>query len=298
MRAQCRHRVMLTSNPRGIKEFPKPSKKSLYFNWGDAQSLTMYHFPHKYEDEQKKERKRARRRRRKEMMLKQCRKAEQCHQATFPVLVERTKASPSSRHRTRIYLSPEFSASYSAAFDSAENSDNEEYYSTRAKLPAPNSVGESTHGHQTRSRKKKKAIKYEEEINHSLYPSYFDTPPSRNGMTFALDAPCNRSMDHLPARKSMENMYGIDPPENKMRFRKPNKLPPIDKENRSNTDEYPGFGLKRFWNMVSLNCNSIKSWQWSFVKWRIINRIKSKWFCSFFEWNNVKCIHINSAVLH
>ena len=203
----------------------------------------MYHFPKTYEDEQKKERKRARRRRRKEMMLKSSRK-EQSHQATFPVLVERTKASPSSRHRTRIYLSPEFSASHSAAFESAENSDNEEYYGTRAKLPAPDSVGESSH--QTRSRKKKKSIKFEEEVNHSLHPSYLDRPPSRNGVNFALDAPCNRSMDPLPARKSMENILGIDLPEIMRRIKKPNKLPPIDKENRSLTDEYPGFGLKRF----------------------------------------------------
>lgn len=204
----------------------------------------MYHFP-KYEDdwEQKKERKRARRRRRKEKMLKPCRK-EHPRQATFPVIVEQTQASPSTRHRTRMYLSPEFSAPYNAVFDSPENSDNEEFYSTRPKLPAPNSVGEPSQ--HLRSRKKKKAIKVEEELTHSFYPLYLDTPPSRNGATFALDAPCNKSMERLPARKSMESMMGVELPERMMHYKKPSKLPPIDKENRSNTDEYPGFGLKRF----------------------------------------------------
>ena len=59
----------------------------------------MYHFP-KYDKEQKrekeeqiKERKRTRRRRRKEKILKPSWK-EQTQQATFPVLVERSKASP------------------------------------------------------------------------------------------------------------------------------------------------------------------------------------------------------------
>lgn len=200
----------------------------------------MYHFPKSFEDEQRKERKRARRRRRKEMTLKPCKK-EQLHPATFPVLVERTKASPSLRHRTRIYLSPDFSSAH-GAYESVENSDNEEYYSTRAKLPAPNSVGECSH--QMRSRKKKKAIKVEEELNHSLYPSYLERPPSRNGVNFALDAP-NRSMDPLPARKSMESMLGIDLLDIKMRLPKANKLPPIDKENRSLTDDY-SFMRKRY----------------------------------------------------
>lgn len=203
----------------------------------------MYHFSKSFEDEQRKERKRARRRRRKEMMLKPCRK-EQTQPATFPVLVERAKASrTSSRHRTRVYLSPEFAPPHSA-FESAENSDNEEYYGTRAKLPAPNSVGESSH--QIRSRKKKKAIKVEEELTHSLYPSYLEGAPSKNGITFALDTPNRSSMDSLPARQSVENMLGgKDRPEITMRFKKPNKLPPIDKENRSLTDEYP-YVLKRF----------------------------------------------------
>lgn len=202
----------------------------------------MYHFPKSFEDEQRKERKRARRRRRKEMMLKPCMK-EQTHPATFPVLVERSKASPSSRHRARMYFSPDFSSAH-GAYESAENSENEEYHGARAKLPAPNSVGECSH--QMRSRKKKKAMKVEEELNHSLYPSYLDRPTSRNGVNFAyaLDAP-TRCMDPLPARKSIESIMGMDRTDNQMRFQKPNKLPPIDKENRFIPDDYP-FTRKRY----------------------------------------------------
>lgn len=207
----------------------------------------MYHFPKSYEeeqrrekDEQRRERKRARRRRRKEKMHKPCRK-EQSQQATFPLLVERTKASPPLRHRPRIYYSPEFDAPHSA-FDSAENSDNEEYYVTRVRPSVPNSVGEPSH--QTRTRKKKKATKVEDEHIHSLYPSYLERPPSRNGITFTTEAPA-RSVDPLPARKSMESMFGLDLSEIQMRLKKPNKLPPIDKENRSHTDEYP-YMMKRY----------------------------------------------------
>lgn len=223
------------------KEFPKSSQEALHLKWED-ESTEMYHFPKSFEDEHRKERKRARRRRRKEMMLKPCKK-EQTHPATFPVLVERSKASPSSRHRARIYFSPDFSSVH-GAYESADNSDNEEYHGTRAKLPAPNSVGECSH--QTRTRKKKKATKVEEELSHSIYPSYLERPPSRNGVNFAhaLDTP-NRSMDPLSARKSMESMMGTDRPDIKIRFQKPNKLPPIDKENRFVPDDYP-FTRKRY----------------------------------------------------
>lgn len=223
------------------KESPKSSQEALHLKWED-ESTEMYHFPKSFEDEHRKERKRARRRRRKEMMLKPCKK-EQTHPATFPVLVERSKASPSSRHRARIYFSPDFSSVH-GAYESADNSDNEEYHGTRAKLPAPNSVGECSH--QTRTRKKKKATKVEEELSHSIYPSYLERPPSRNGVNFAhaLDTP-NRSMDPLSARKSMESMMGTDRPDIKIRFQKPNKLPPIDKENRFVPDDYP-FTRKRY----------------------------------------------------
>ncbi|PFX34188.1 hypothetical protein AWC38_SpisGene955 [Stylophora pistillata] len=160
----------------------------------------MYHFP-KYDKEQKrekeeqiKERKRTRRRRRKEKILKPSWK-EQTQQATFPVLVERSKASPPLRHRTRINYSTEFEALHSA-LDFAENSDNGEYYVTR-------------------------------------------NPPSRNGISLTTEAAA-RNVDPLPARRSIESMLGLDLTEMQMRLKKPNKLPPIDKENRSqHTDEYP-----------------------------------------------------------
>ena len=218
----------------------------------------MYHFP-KYDEEQRrekeeqrKERKRVRRRRRKEKIHKPSWK-EKTQQATFPVLVERSKASPPLRHRTRIYFSPEFEAMHSA-LDSAENSDNEEYYVTRVRPPLP--VG-SELSHQTRTRKKKKATKVEEELSHSLYPSYLETPSSRNGISFATEAP-TRNVDPLPARRSMESMLGLDSTEMQMRLKKLNKLPPIDKENKSqHTDEYPC--MKRYWLILAFDFKILNS---------------------------------------
>ena len=212
----------------------------------------MYHFPKSYEDEQRKERKRARRRRRKEMVQKQNRR-EQPQVATFPVIVERTKTSPSSRHRSRKYYSPE-SSSHSGYESAAEYSESEEFYgmgclnretaySTRSKLPVPKPAGESSY-QKRRSRKKKKGIKMDEDHTHHLYPGYLERPPSRNGVSFAMDSPY-RNMDPIPARKSMEGMPSFgEMPEMKC-IKRPKKLPPIDKENKSHTDEYP-FVMKHF----------------------------------------------------
>lgn len=221
----------------------------------------MYHFPKSFEEEQRKERKRARRRRRKEITQKPLNRREQpLHPATFPVIVERTKASPSqSRHRSKKYYSPELTSSQSG-YESAEYTESEEFYgmgclnretaysSSRSKLPPPapkQLVESSSYPKKRSSRKKKKGIKVEEDHTHSLYPSFLDRPPSRNGLNFAMDSPY-RNMEPIPTRKSLENMPGFgELPEMKC-IKRPKKLPPIDKENRAHTDEYP-FVMKRFW---------------------------------------------------
>ena len=215
----------------------------------------MYHFPKSFEDEQRKERKRARRRRRKEIMQKPISsRREQPHPATFPVIVERSKAvSPSSRHRNRKYYSPELSSSHSGY--ESEYSETEEFYgmgcvnretthNSRSKLPAPKPPVGDTKYHKKRSRKKKRGVKAEEDHSHPLYPSFLERPPSRNGVNFALDSPY-RNMDPIPARKSMENMPGFSDLSEIKCLKKPKKLPPIDKENRGHQDEYP-FVMKHF----------------------------------------------------
>lgn len=219
----------------------------------------MYHFPKPFEEEQRKERKRARRRRRRDTTQKLISsRREQPQQATFPVIVERTRAlsPPASRHRSRKYYSPDFSSSHSGY--ESEYSDGEEFYgmgcvnrestashSTRSKLPAPKThVGESLSYQKKRSKKKKKGLKLDEDYSHPLYPSFLERPPSRNGVNFAMDSPY-RNMDPIPARKSKENMPGFSELSELKSLKKPNKLPPIDKDNRMHTDEYP-FGMKRF----------------------------------------------------
>ena len=206
------------------------------------------HFHKSFEEEQRRERKRGRRRRRKEVAQKASRR-EQHHPGTFPIIVERTRASPSSRHRSRKHYSPEPSSSHSG-YESAEYSEGEEFYSigclnrepaaysTRTKLPAPKPVAEPSY-QKKRSRKKKKGIKMDEDHTHPLYPGYLERPPSRNGINFPMDSSQYRSVDPIPARKSMESMPGFcDIPDIRC-IKRPKKLPPIDKENKGHTDEFP-----------------------------------------------------------
>lgn len=213
------------------------------------------HLPRSFEEEQRKERKRAKKQRRREKASKSSRK-EQHHQATFPVIVERSKASPTSRHKSRKCYSPEPAVLSHSGYESVEYSEGEEVYvfkchnreaaaySARSRLPVPKPVTEPC-CHKKRSRKKKKGIKVEESHTHPFYPAYLEGPQSRNGIGFRLDSPY-RGMDPIPARKSLDSMPGFgDMPADLKCIKKPKKLPPIDnKENRAHTDVYPF--VKRF----------------------------------------------------
>ena len=211
-----------------------------------------------FEEDLRKERRRTRRRRGRKEKERKSGRRETHHPATFPLIVDRTKTSPFLRQRSRKYHSPDLPSSSHSGYESAEFSDSQEFYlesmaclreaaacSTRSKLPIPKTIAELPQP-KKRSRKKK------EDHAHPLYPAYLERPPSRNGLNFARDSPY-RSMDHIPARKSLETMPGFSDRPEKRCIKKP-KLPPIsDKENRSHKDdcrthahiaEYP-FG-KRF----------------------------------------------------
>ena len=56
----------------------------------------------------------------------------------------------------------------------------------------------------------------------------------------------------------MESMLGLDSTEMQMRLKKLNKLPPIDKENKSqHTDEYPC--MKRYWLILAFDFKILNS---------------------------------------
>ena len=218
--------------------------KDLLFSKQLTLKMPRHHFSSSHGEEPRRERKRTRRRRARKEKAQKLGQREQNPPATFPIIVDRTKTSPSLRQRNKKYHSPEPLSSSHSGYESVEYSDSQEFYldsaaclnreaatySSRSKLPMPKTIAELPQP-KKRSRKKK------EEHTHSLYPTYLERPPSRNGIGFARDSPY-RSMDPIPARKSLESMPGFsDKPE--MRCIKKPKLPPIaDKENRSHTDDH------------------------------------------------------------